>query len=82
MITVDGKTPNRFGNKDYCAFQTATMVPKTTKLVDLSLMDDGELEFLNNYNMQVRNCLLKEMQDIFPESVAYLIKETEPLLRC
>ena len=81
LITVDGNTPNRFGNKNYCAFQTATMVPKTTKLVDLNLIDDGELDFLNNYNMQVRNVLMKEMQTYFPDSVAYLIKETEPLIR-
>ena len=81
LITIDGNTPSRFGNKDYCAFQTATMVPKTTKLVDLNLIDDGELKFLNDYNMQVRNCLLKEMEASFPDSVEYLMKETEPLVR-
>lgn len=81
LITVDGETPDRFGNKDYCAFQTATMVPKTTKLVDLNLIDDGELKFLNDYNTNVRNCLLKEMEASFPDSVEYLMKETEPLKR-
>ena len=80
-VTVDANTPNHFGNKVYCCFQTVTMVPKSTKLVDLSLIDDTELDHLNKYNLTVRNSLLAQMEKLFPEAVPYLMKETEPLSR-
>lgn len=50
MIIVEKETPNRFGDVQYLGFESLTLVPIQTKLVDASLMTDGELAWLNEYN--------------------------------
>ena len=80
-ITVEAKTENNFGGKSFCCFETVTMVPISTKLVDLSLIDDAELAWLNSYNARVRTTLINSMEQLHPNAVPYLIKETEPLNR-
>jgi hypothetical protein len=57
------------------------MVPIQTKLVDLDVITDQELNWLNQYNASVRSALLPVMSEKFPEAVEYLMKETEELKR-
>ena len=80
-ITVTANTPNNFGGKKYCAFETVTMTPIKTSLVNLDLLDDSELCWLNDYHRQVRTKIVGLMQELFPEAVDYLMKETEALSR-
>ena len=76
-ITTEAVTPNHFGGRTYVSFETVTVTPIQTKLVDLALLSDAELKWLNSYNACVRQTLLPVMQIKFPEAVSYLIKETE-----
>ncbi|KAK3200261.1 hypothetical protein Dsin_023676 [Dipteronia sinensis] len=46
-------TPNRFGGISYLGFEKLTFVPIQTKLVDLSLLAEAEIDWLNNYHSQV-----------------------------
>ncbi len=78
-ITVDTKTPNNFNNRRYCCFDTITLAPIQTKLINRGLMTPGDLEWVNNYHKQVRETLLPLMQTHFPESVDYLIEQTQPI---
>ena len=56
-----------------------TMVPIKTDLIDKSLLTPAECIWLNEYHCQVREALLPLMEEIFPDTVNYLIKETEPI---
>jgi Xaa-Pro aminopeptidase len=80
-VTARASTENNFGSKQFCRFDTVTKVPISTKLVDLSLIDDVELSWLNDYNSSVRLALLKDIELQFPEAVPFLLKETETLKR-
>lgn len=80
-ITVKADTPNNFGGKDYCALETVTMAPIKTDLVNVAMLDDAELAWLNDYHAQVRSKLEPVMQELFPDSVEYMLQETQPLSR-
>jgi Xaa-Pro aminopeptidase len=81
-VTVPADTPNRFSNKTFCKFRTFTMTPYQTQgLLDVSLLDDAELNWLNEYHATVRRELLPVMRELFPQSVDYLVAQTEPLTR-
>jgi Xaa-Pro aminopeptidase len=43
-------------------FETITFAPFDTRLVDTSLMDNAEIEWLNNYHAQVRQKLSTELE--------------------
>jgi Xaa-Pro aminopeptidase len=79
-ITIPVDTPNRFGNRDFCGFETVTMTPINTKLVVNELLSQKERKWLNDYNAEVRSKLLPIMKEYFPgDAVAYLQRETEPI---
>ena len=78
-ITTEANTPHNFGNKKYCQFETVTMTPMKTDLIDFSMLSDDELQWINNYHEEVRSKLLPGMKAHFPEAVDYLVKETEPI---
>ncbi|KHG06386.1 putative Xaa-Pro aminopeptidase P [Gossypium arboreum] len=46
-------TPNRYGGIEYLGFEKLTFFPIQAKLVDISLISDDEIEWLNNYHSQV-----------------------------
>jgi len=68
-------------DKHFCGFETVTMTPISTKLVDVSLLDDDELNWLNNYNTKVRHSLMQGIMKYFPDSKSYLETETAGLTR-
>lgn len=80
-ITVNANTPNKFGNREFCALETVTMTPIKTSLINVAMLDDAELAWLNSYHAKVRLSLAPLMKEQFPESLEYLMSETEPLVR-
>ena len=78
-ITIPAKTANNFNGRKYCAFETVTMCPIQTAMIDFSMMDQGEIDWLNAYHAAVRNSLLPLMQEFFPECIDFLQKSTEPV---
>ncbi|KAJ1302268.1 hypothetical protein OPQ81_001087 [Rhizoctonia solani] len=46
-------TPNDFGSRGYLGFENVTMCPIQTKLVDLTLLNDAERDWLNKYHAKV-----------------------------
>lgn len=75
------ETRHSFNNKKFLGFDTVTMVPIATNLVNIAMMSDDELEWLNKYHETVRETLLPLMKEYFPESADYLIRETAALKR-
>jgi len=80
-ITVEAQTSHHFLGKTFCTFETVTMAPIQQKLMKLELLNDAEIAWLNDYHRIVRERLLPVIQERFPESVDYLIRETEPIAR-
>lgn len=76
LLTVQARTPHNFGDKGYCAFQPLTVVPITTKLVDVSALTAEERKWLNDYNAWCRATLAPIVKSYVLE---YLLRETYPV---
>jgi Xaa-Pro aminopeptidase len=74
-------TPNNFSGRRFLEFETVTMVPIKTDLINVSQLDDSELAWINAYHQSVRDKVLPVIEKYFPESAQYLIDETRPLTR-
>ncbi|BFZ59617.1 hypothetical protein YB2330_000631 [Saitoella coloradoensis] len=56
LVTVkEVETPNQFGGKPYYGFETITLVPMARSLIDISMLDSSEIEWLNEYHKEVLN---------------------------
>ncbi|OVA12581.1 Creatinase [Macleaya cordata] len=53
LIVKEINTPNHFGGIGYLGFEKITFVPIQSKLVELSLMSTAEVDWLNDYHLQV-----------------------------
>lgn len=80
-VSTCAKTPFNFGGKKFLQFEDLTLVPMKTDLINLDMMDNEELAWLNNYHTNVREKLLPLMRETFPESVDYLVAHTEAIVR-
>lgn len=78
-ITVPADTMNNFANRKFLKFETVTMCPIETDLIDFSLMDRAEVQWINDYHLKVREILHPEIMNYFPEAVDYLLRKTEPI---
>lgn len=66
-----------FGNVEFLDFEVLTCAPIQTKLVDPTLLAPSELAFLNHYNGWCRQKLAPLLTG---EDLAYLLKETQPIV--
>jgi len=78
-ITVKAETQNNFGGKKFCAFETVTMTPIKTSLINLDMLNEAEKKWLNTYHAQVRAHLTPLVANMFPDALDYLVRETEPI---
>mmetsp|Transcript_27751 Transcript_27751/g.36373 ORF Transcript_27751/g.36373 Transcript_27751/m.36373 type:complete len:633 (+) Transcript_27751:32-1930(+) len=76
---VQAETPHQFGGNRYCTFETITMCPLQTKLIEKSLLSQPEIDWVNEYHRTVRRNLLPLIKDADVLGQAYLIKETEAI---
>ncbi|XP_074583171.1 aminopeptidase P2 [Curcuma longa] len=53
LIVKEVDLPNYFGGIEYYGFEKLTFVPIQAKLLDLSLLSHGEINWLNDYHEQV-----------------------------
>jgi Xaa-Pro aminopeptidase len=78
-ITVDACTANNFGDKRYCTFETVTMTPISTALINKNMMTASEISWLNKYHSDVRSKLLPGVRQFFPQAESWLMKETNAI---
>lgn len=76
-IVVPATTPNNFADRKFLKFETVTMCPIETELIDFSLLSNEEIQWLNDYHGLVREKLLPQMKSLFPDAVDYLLRKTE-----
>ncbi|CAM9181008.1 unnamed protein product [Ectocarpus sp. 6 AP-2014] len=77
-ICVEKKTQHNFAGKRSCTFETITMAPIQTKLIDVSMLTTQEREWLDDYHATVLATLGPLLKDN-AEAFAYLVRETRPL---
>ncbi|CAK9807708.1 Xaa-Pro aminopeptidase ApepP [Anthophora quadrimaculata] len=79
-LIVKANTPYNHKNRGFLTFETVTLVPIQTKLLDVSLLTDHEIEYLNNYHARCLNTLKPLLQG--PENaqaLEWLERETQPI---
>lgn len=65
--------------KQFCRFEPLTMVPIKLNIADLSLLSRDDVDWVNQYHSEVRQKLLPLMKELFPESVKFLLRDTEKI---
>ncbi|MEQ8335497.1 aminopeptidase P family protein [Nisaea sp.] len=63
-------------DREMLGFETLTLAPIDRALIDLSLLDSGEIAWLDTYHARVRETL---GPDLDPETAAWLVDATAPL---
>lgn len=53
IMAREAKTNHKFGDKPWIGFEHVTMVPMCKKLIDASLLDPEERDWLNDYHKEV-----------------------------
>lgn len=76
LLVVDAFTTD---DGKFYKFKTITFCPYVRRAIDVSLLDDKELTWLNNYLSEVYLTLAKHIDD--PDLLSYLKEQTEPITR-
>ena len=53
LHVVDADTKHNFGDTGFMKFESLTLIPIQAKLMDLSIMSDKEIEWVNEYHAKV-----------------------------
>ncbi len=75
---VPNAAPGTPEHGEYLAFETLTLCPIDTRCIDLSLMRDDEIAWLNGYHAEVRRRLTPLLSG---DALAWLVQRTEALVR-
>ena len=76
LITIPVETPS---GSQFCGFETVSFAPIQSRLVDAQTLSADELAWLNDYHQQVRTVLTPLMQQVYPEALEYLNRETQAI---
>lgn len=72
--------PHDFNGLGALAFETVTMCPKQTKMIDLSLMTEEEIKYLNAYHQQVLDIVGPQLEkDGDTYTLDWLKRECAPI---
>ncbi len=78
LVTVVEQELQPGEDRAMLAFETLTLAPIDTSLVDTALMSDGEIAWLDAYHLRVREALEGQLKG---EDADWLQKATEPLAK-
>ncbi|XP_076241429.1 xaa-Pro aminopeptidase ApepP [Calliopsis andreniformis] len=79
-LVVKANTPYNYKNRGFLTFETVTLVPIQTKLLDVSLLTDAEIEYLNKYHAKCLSTLTPLLQGPHnAQALEWLQKETRPI---
>ncbi|XP_018019396.1 xaa-Pro aminopeptidase 1 [Hyalella azteca] len=79
---VKADTPHRHNDQDFLTFKVVTLAPIQAKLIDVSLLTNAELDWLNAYHETVRKevgAVLSAQRD--QRALEWLMRETVPIAR-
>ncbi|XP_076166022.1 xaa-Pro aminopeptidase ApepP isoform X2 [Ptiloglossa arizonensis] len=81
-LVVEADTIYNHENRGFLTFETVTLVPIQTKLLDVLLLTKNEIEYLNNYHLRCLNILRPLLQG--PENsqaLEWLERETRAIIK-
>lgn len=82
VVVRKAETAYNFKDKDFLEFETISLCPIQSKMIDLSMMTDSELEWLNCYHAKCRSEIGHHLKITGKEETyEWLVKETEKLTR-
>lgn len=72
------QTEHKFGDKPYLGFEHVTLTPMCRKLIDVTLLTDGDKQWINDYH---KECFEKTKKFFEGDelTMAWLRRETAPL---
>lgn len=76
LVLARPEATTEFG--DFLSFETLTLCPIDTRCIDVSLMSEQEMDWLDAYHVQVRGRLERW---VFGEAREWLERRTQPLVR-
>jgi Xaa-Pro aminopeptidase len=76
VLAMPAKTPEGDAFGEFLEFETLTLCPIDTRLVDRALLDDAEAAWLDAYHAEVRRRLAPRLEG---DALAWLVGRTEPL---
>ncbi|XP_012281403.1 xaa-Pro aminopeptidase ApepP [Orussus abietinus] len=79
-LVVKAQTPHNHKNRGFLTFETVSLVPIQTKLLDFSMLTDTEVEYLNAYHQRCLTTLeplLQKEED--RQALQWLRRETQPI---
>lgn len=79
LIVVPRKDLGEFAGKGFLGFERLTQIPIQTRLLDVKLLTDGELTWLNQYHEEVRNKVALILKT--ERAKQWLFKATEKIER-
>ncbi|XP_018419398.1 PREDICTED: xaa-Pro aminopeptidase 2 [Nanorana parkeri] len=75
VVEADTKVPGK-----YLTFETVTLVPYDRNLIDVSIMNDAQIRYVDKYYEKIRRIMLPELQrQGLHEEYRWLERNTEPL---
>ncbi|KAJ8026346.1 Xaa-Pro aminopeptidase 1 [Holothuria leucospilota] len=78
VLVKPAKTRHNFRDKGFLTFETVTLVPIQTKLIEASLLTEKEIEWLNNYHSLCRDVIGAELEKQGRhETLRWLQRETQ-----
>lgn len=78
LVIREEETANRYGGVTFLGFERLSFVPIQTKLLDLQLMSDEEINWLNDYHAEVWNKVSPLVKD---DAKIWLQRNTRPISR-
>lgn len=80
VLVVNTETPYKFNDINFLTFETVSLVPIQTKLINKSMLTEKEINYINDYHRKCRDIVgpvLEKQGKV--EAKKWLWKETEPL---
>lgn len=82
VVTRKVETRYNFNNVGFLGLETITLVPIQTKMIDVKLMTDDEINWLNEYHATCRQFVGQHLDKTGKANVKrWLVKETEKISR-
>src|SRR5271156_5647781 len=78
IMAKEIETNHKFGDKPWLGFEHVTMVPMCRKLIDASLFDPEERDWLNAYHKEVWEKTNKFFEGD-DRTTKWLLRETQPI---
>jgi len=80
LLCVPVETKYNFGGKQFLGFETIALVPIQQKMIEKSLLNKEEIEWVNKYHTTVKKVVGRELKKLnHMDTYEWLLKQTDPL---